>query len=346
MSSYFVILSYRNGNFVNSLPTSFKSLNKKSLPVHATLGFRLIYSKVFNNSSILDVNYPVTLLGCKSIIKSISVFVSGPDQLDATEPNDIILILELSTLKDKNLKNIFQEARNRFAITEQDIAEMLRRKLRSIEGGILASITYKGRLGYSLFTPTEDGVNLKDISAYCAFYYYGWLIFQRLEREQATIALSINNKKASEQLERIPKMRIKILNLSRYFLTMNRSTNEKIQHECNKMLKHYRLEERYNRHLSLHNSFEKHLGNIVSIAESERYTISKKMYRIIAFFGVPLGAFSALLAIQLGSDIFVEPFDIVQNKKVWMLFLGSLFIPVFFVIISLIIDKMRHVFSK
>lgn len=345
MSSHFLILSYRNGNLVNPLPTLFKPLSRQNLPAHATLGFRLIHSKVFSNASILDVNHPVILLGCKSTIKSISVFVSGPEQLDATEPNDIILVLDIATMEDKNLKNSFQEARNRFAITEQHIAEILRRKLRNIEDGVLASITYEGRPGYSLYTPT-NGESLKDISAYCAFYYYGWLIFQRLEREQATVALSIDNKKASEQLKRITQMRIKILNLSRYFLTMNRSTNEKIQHECDNMLKHYRLKERYNRHLSLHDSFEKHLGNIVSIADSERYAISKKMYRIIAFFGVPLGAFSALLAIQLGSDVFVKPFDIVQNKKVWLLFLGSLFVPVFFVILSLIIDKIRHALSK
>lgn len=346
MRPHFVILSYRNGNFLNSLPASFKHLNLSDLPVHATLGFKLIYSKVFSYASFLAVECPVRLLGIKCKIKSISVFTSGSEKLDSTETKDIILILELFTYSDKNLNTLFQKARNRFSITEQDIAEMFRRKLKNIGDGDLASITHDGRPGYGLVTPTLGIIDPKSIPAYCAFYYYGWLIFQRLEREQATIALSIDYKKASAQLKKIPIMRIKILNLSRYFLTMNRSTNENIQHECNNMLRHFKLEERYKRHLTLHNSFEKHLDNIVSLADSERFTISKKMYRIIAFFGIPLGAFSALLAIQLNSDIFINTFDILQNQKVWILFLSSLFVPLFFVLMSLCIDKLRFIFRK
>jgi len=176
----------------------------------------------------------------------------------------------------------------------------------------------------SFVVPGEYPCDASPLSSIFAFYFLGWLTSLRIERSQLRTELAAGPKTTANSGWRIANQRLQILNLSRYFLTNDRTNDASLKGICNALSTKLKLQLRYERALSLHREFEHHLDNTLKIIQSEKLGSVSNLLVILTLLSVPLSFFAAIVAVNMESTIFTSPARVLSDYRIYLLFLVGL----------------------
>jgi hypothetical protein len=170
----------------------------------------------------------------------------------------------------------------------------------------------------------------KPLSSIFAFYFLAWLTSLRIERSQLRTELTIGRKALASSGWRIANQRLRILNLSRYFLTKDRTNDATLKAVCDALSAKFKLQARYERAVSLHREFEHHFDNTSKIVQSQQLGSVSNLLLILTLLSVPISFFGAIIAINLQSDIFRAPIRVLSDYRIYLIFvigLGASLVP-------------------
>jgi hypothetical protein len=349
---FFIIFSYKNGMPQNGLPQNSYLLDKIHNPPMTTLGFKQIFWKVFQRVYSVQLNHaPINWLGINLVLREACVLVTQEGSSASNEPTDCLVVYSLESidyLKDEVRARV-QNVRRTNGLTEQQLIEAFNQSIVGTPYGKLADITFSDFPGYSLFTKAYPGGAENIFPFLYGFYYYGWLLCQRLERDQMDITLDLNQSTSSQSLRRIAEHRIRLVNIQRYFLTLNRSNLQSAKEAADMLRDSFSLPSRYARHTEINNSFEEHLANVSRISETERSQTFKQIAAVLTFLGVPLALFSALMSASSDAAIVVRPEKLWSDYKFLIITLASFLLPSSLIFFGFFVDltlKSATIFRK
>jgi len=163
------------------------------------------------------------------------------------------------------------------------------------------------------------------------------------------IKLELNESTASQSLRHIAEHRIRLINIQRYFLTLNRSNLQAAKEAADILRDSFSLQSRYERHTDINKSFEEHLANVSRISETERSRTFKQIAAILTFLGVPLALFSALMSASSDAAIVVRPEKLWSDYKFLIITIASFLVPSSLIFLGFVIEltlKVANVISK
>lgn len=171
----------------------------------------------------------------------------------------------------------------------------------------------------SFVVPEQLEPNSKLLSSVFAFYFLAWLTSLRIERSQLRTELTVGRRALAASGWKIANQRLRILNLSRYFLTKDRTNDATIKALCEALSIKFKLQSRYDRALSLHREFEHHLDNTAKIIQSQQMGSVSNLLLILTLLSVPVSFFSAVIAINIKSDIFKSPAQVISDPRIYLI---------------------------
>lgn len=339
--SFFILFSYKNGVPEEGLPINSFILDKYYNPPTTTLGFKQIFWKIFDRVYSIQMGHEcINWLDINLTIKEAFLFVSQRNLSAKNDYLDCLIVYSLESidyLKDE-VQGKIQDIRRINNFSEQKLIELFNKSIIETQYKQLANIEYIDFPGYSLFTKKypEGGVNI--FPYFYTFYYYAWLLCQRLEREQIDVRLDLKQSNFSQSLRRIANHRIRLVNIHRYFLTLNRSNIQATKETADILRSYFSLQNRYERHIDINNSFEKHIANISRISEAEQSQTFKQIAAILTFLGVPLALFSALMSVSLDAAIVINPETLWKDHKLLTISIASFLIPSSIVFLGFLVE--------
>jgi hypothetical protein len=338
----FAIVSYKAGSLAALDAEGGTRLSTLEDPGLVTLGFRKIFWKVFSEGGVWRGSSRFTWLEHELEATEMCVVRSDGARLDGMEGEDFVVVLRLETGEDP--QELYEEVgRIRVAghIDEQEMVRLLEDGLESTPcGRVLGSFgsDYPGIQLWAPEGPVEtDGVE----TLLAAFYYYGWLIIQRLDRSQADVELAADYSKITEGVRSIADERVRLINLDRYFLTTNRSTLPAVQEVCRQLVERFHLKQKYERHLAVHQSLERHLGNTAQLIQENRSRLLNRSMSILTFLAMPIGIFSAVMAVSLSADVIKRPTNLLLEQRLWLTVAFSFLVPLVVLGIAIVVDRVR-----
>jgi hypothetical protein len=339
---FFILFNYRDGVFKNRLPVGSRLLNKKVNPPYATKGFNQIFWKVFKRAYSVQLNKEnINWLEMNLILREAFVLVTREGSSAPNEPLDCITIYCLESvdyLKDEVKAKIQQERLAR-SLNEQDLIKEFNAAIGGSSYDELSKIAPFNIPGLSIVTESFSEGSENILPFFYGFYSYAWLLLYRLERLQIDINVNLDLSTSNQSFKQIVEHRIRLLNIQRYFFTMNRSNLQAAKETADMFIAHFKLESRYIRHSNIHKSFEEHLANVARFSETERTQVFKNIANILTFLGIPLAIFSALMSANSDAAIVVKPDSLWQNYKFSIITVASFLVPSSLVFFGFFIDR-------
>jgi hypothetical protein len=176
----------------------------------------------------------------------------------------------------------------------------------------------------SFVLPDDLNPNPQTLADVFVFYFLAWLICLRIERSQLRADLTVARNALRMSGRKIANQRLRIINLSRYFLTQDRTNDVTLKRICAALTDKFKLRTRYDRALSLHRDFEHHLDNLSRIAQSEQMGSVSNLLLILTLASVPLSFFAAAIAIDTKSEVFTDASALVRDHRIYLLLLIGL----------------------
>ena len=325
-----VLLSYKH--FKGKLHPSRMIRKESEIPGNITHIFRMNFWSVFNG--IAEIDFTETLvryLDWNATIGTVALFRTNRDRLTEREGHDHIVYFCLKI--ETPLKE--DEARR----AEAPAIELLRERenvIRQTPVHWLLGHLESDHVGHSAFIADTPNIFTEDLSCVAAFFFYAWILTLRVERTQSEMNISPNLGVITQSSNEIIAQRVRLLNIERYFLSIDRTNIEFLKNVCVKLVNKYRLKERHERAAQLHLSFEHHMDNTEKALQSRRFANLTNMIAILTVISIPLAALQMLFGINLTSSIFREWRTIVGNHVV----LASIGIAIATAVVPLLVLKM------
>jgi hypothetical protein len=171
----------------------------------------------------------------------------------------------------------------------------------------------------SFVVPDSLGPEPKLLSSVFAFYVLAWLTSLRIERNQLQTKLTVGPETLASSGWAIADQRLRILNLSRYFLTQDRTNDAALKAVCDALATKFKLLSRYERALSLHREFEHHLDNTSKIVQSQQLGSVSNLLLILTLLSVPISFFGAIITINMQNEIFLSPIHILADYRIYLI---------------------------
>jgi hypothetical protein len=338
--TFFILFNYKDGEFADGLPVGSRLLDKEVNPPATTLGFNQIFWKVFKRAySIQLQQQQINWLGIDLILREAFVLVTQEGLSAPNESIDCIIIYCLESVYPKNeVKIKIQQERRTRGLIEPDLVKEFNTAISGSLYDRLSKIA-SSFPGFSMVTERfpEGAENI--FPFFYGFFGYAWLLFYRLERSQIEINIGLDLSTSNQSLKQIVEHRIRLLNIERYFFTMNKSNLQAAKEAANMLSSHFKLQSRYARHSNIHKSFEEHLANVARFSETERTQVFKNIANILTFLGIPLAIFSALMSANLDAAIVVKPDSLWQNYKFSIIAVASFLVPSSLIFFGFFIDR-------
>jgi hypothetical protein len=286
--------------------------------------FRLAFRAMLSDVRIFEVpRKRVEAAGASIEVSHCCAFRVSTADIEGRSAPDFLLvtILEISpNSTDVDARTIWQS----FRTVERKIALLDQCGLKKV---VQSYSPAPGKtVGQNSFVvPVELEPDSKLLSSVFAFYFLAWLTSLRIERSQLRTELTVGRKAVAASALRIANQRLRILNLSRYFLTKDRTNDATIKALCEALSAKFKLQERYERALSLHREFEHHLDNVAKIIQSQQMGSVSNLLLILTLLSVPVSFFGAVIAINLQSDIFKSPSDVITNPTTYLILIVGFF---------------------
>lgn len=257
-----------------------------------------------------------------------------------SDERDYILV----TLIDFTLKSPAEDFRTHwkthFASLESKCS--LARSL-GLDEALSVLATATDRIVGQTSTPLEidvTGLELSVMSSF-AFYVAAWLNSLRIERRQMFAQLEpVSSLDLASGIE-VANQRLRILNQQRFFLTSDRTNNLALRKLCEVFADKFKIAQRNTRALELHGAFEHHLDNSTKLDGAQRLGSVNNLILILTVLSVPISFFSAIFAINLKSEAFEKPWDLLGDYRIYVAFLiGAAVVGLPFIVLK-IFDKAR-----
>lgn len=175
-------------------------------------------------------------------------------------------------------------------------------------------------VGQNSYTTVDQPLpDSKVLSSVFAFYFLGWIICLRIERIQLATELTLGREAVRSSGFEVANQRLSILNLSRYFLTEDRTNDPILKQTCVALVDKLKLRKRFERALMLHREFEHHFENTSRLLQSQQLGSVSNLLLILTLFSVPISFFGAAIAINLQGDIFQWTGSVLTNPLVYII---------------------------
>jgi hypothetical protein len=305
-----------------------------------TLGFSNVFSRVFGAVGRSGEPATITYMRQRLTIREAYVFFSGKEKLDGSEGDDHVVVLRADgVLPPAEIAHIIDHVRTSERINEQDAVHLLEEAARDTPCGDLLAALECEFPAIQVWDSTGIEVDHDTVAFMAAFYFYGWLTVQRLERAQVAVKLAGTAREVEEGLATIGAQRARVVNLNRYFLTTNRSTLDGVKNLCRTLVRRFGLREKYRRHLDVHVSLEQHLNNVSSLAQNQRSRRLNQTVAGLTVVAVPAGIVSALMALSVSADLVRRPGTLLSSPRMTILLLASLVVPLLMLTVALVLDR-------
>jgi hypothetical protein len=277
-------------------------LEKDNIPLsQMTHIFRMSFWEVFSQVRIVDIGLcSITLCGAMGTVNKIFIFESANDRLSGTEGDDYIIYYRVdfpTTIGKKLSERLLLSTPAALSEREQIFSNDKSTHLASNLTG-----EFKGHRGWVC---NDGAVNTSAGFPYlAAYYYYGWILSLRIERNQITQDISPHLNADDEIITATIKQRMRLINLERYFLSGQRSYLPSLQKAGGSLVSLFNLANRYESALSRHVAFESHVQNTAKALQARRASSLGKMVFLLTVLSVPLAAMQVLFGINLEASLY------------------------------------------
>ena len=175
-----------------------------------------------------------------------------------------------------------------------------------------------------------------------AFYALGWLSAIRIERRQLFMELVPVSAMTLKSGRRIADQRVRIIDQQRHFLTEDRTNDLELRRFCSRLAKKYNLPQRFQRSLEIHQAFEHHLDNSAKLHNASQLGSVANLIFILTILSVPIAFFSAIVAIDVKNDIFVNGRELIKDFRIYSAFLVGVLFTLMPLITLRLLDKFRQ----
>ena len=337
-------LSYQS--LTGELPSNQKVQfeNRAGEPVYLrpmTSLFRQAFRAIIDSATSFAVSgAAIEVAGAKICLTRFYTFATSGKGIGDGDRADQVLIGIAEVTPDSDKQNYYEVWRTHYRPVEAKL-ELLRK---SGLGVLLDGCNVDdGRVIGHTSTPVEFSVKdrEKTISAIFALYVVGWLSAMRITRRQLALKLAPLTTMSDGDSQAIADQRLRIINQQRYFLSNDHTNDLDLREFCQKLAEKYKLRERYDRALELHEAFEHHLDNSSKLYSAKQLGSVSNLILILTVLSVPISAFSAIFAINLKSEVMDKPWHILSDQRLYVtLFIGAMWVAVPFIVLKLA-DRIR-----
>ena len=346
METVYILLGF-NSKLDSPDPSFLKVPSEKWFVSSMTLGFNMAFSRTFSevchfrtkDDSFLNLVIDGQQSSIELKIGQVLFVESAEDYLDGVKGADYIFIIEVKTENKDAFLAILQEEKTEFNKTKFILDCLNNSDLAEVNSLYTHISNY--RSDYPSFKVWKDE-NIKSnystsFMACFAYYFYGWLILTRLEREINSLSLyekNILNKDWSDELVNNRKI---LINASRYFLTTNRSTNVRMKEYCNYISSLSEVEEgrksffgiqkRYKRLEKLQKEIEQYVEMVTAIEDSKRSKSINTTVKVLTSLGIPMALLGTMFEFNLSNELLDTPFQTIYSKKFQTIVFVSIALP-------------------
>lgn len=301
--------------------------------------FRMNFEKTFSSVSLFKCpNVSTSIFGIPATISEIFICHSGTDKLEKTEPDDYLICAVLDTHgSPAQIDDSIQKWQLETKLHPSSYFKQLFDKALGREFSCYFSSDVPGFSSHTVTEPhrSDDNQHLALISC---FYYYGWLIFLRLHREQINTTVSADEADTLSSAGTIIRQRIRLINLRRYFLTQDRSSFPSLQKLCEDLKLKYNYAMRYEGLTTTHDLFEHHMDNTSKILQLKKTRAVAHTLNILTLSSIPLAIIGIALNIDLRTSIFQEPDTVFEMTTLHKIIGFSFAAPLFIIVLAKIVD--------
>lgn len=307
---------YAQGRSVATIDYSRSDDLRSALPEMTEI-FRLAFQASFSDAQRAPLTGKQLARGSARLdLIDCQILHSGAAKLDGTEGVDYLLVCALSVDCEEDPADFW---RGEFRTLESKLALLREFELTEVVDGL--SVLPDRLVGQNSYVMRSGDIAYRpSLLSVFAFYLYGWILSLRAERNQLTASLSISFRRSGSRARDIALQRLRVINLSRYFLTDDRSNDPVTKELCDSLRLKFKLDARYERLASLHKDFEHHLDNTSKIAQSEQLGSVSNLIAILTVLSIPISFFSAIVAVNLQSPVFTSASGVLLDYRVYLLF--------------------------
>jgi hypothetical protein len=282
-----------------------------------TAPFQIAFSNAFGEMRVREaLSCEVTISSVSGRVERIFVFWSDKGRLNGTERDDFIVyyqVLISSEIDADTLRllttNSSESLKARESILSQTAAGQFPLRLAN----------YSGHTGHSAWTSeTFPDAYSETVACISAFYFYGWILALRVERNQLLQDITPQIRAGDEAVGEIIEQRMRLLNLDRYFLLGDRTNNSFLKEICVELSDKYKLDKRYKRTSERHVAFENHMINTSTALQSQRAASLTKLVFLLTVLSVPLAAMQVLFGINPDGGIYQKAREIFLDVTTYL----------------------------
>jgi len=351
-NDFFVVISAKHAEKPTFRKASISALGIPEIErgfevLHMGQVFDEVFSYTFepnllllNSNNNCSLNIPDLNFQQMIKLKRMVWLSSEEDMLGKTETNDYFLVLECLLPKNGELSKLRGRGKKDNLIVNAYLDAIL--QLSSVKPfSELLNIFRVEHPGLvSAENKISDDSRAEHVKPYLTcYYYYANLICWRLEREQIALKLQVTEEPGEHILKTLYVHRLRVINLCRYFLTNNRSSNLVVRDFCRSRVDAHKIKAKYNRYHDILTSCETYINNMNSLSQARGTKAVKKILHLLAFIAIPLGIFGAIMQMSPHHDIIENPHDVLTHAGIWFWVGFSFIVPLLLLTLGYIYDR-------
>jgi len=310
-----------------------------------TAPFQIAFDSVFGEVRVRKSQQrEVKISSLNGTVERIFIFASDKARLNGTERDDLIVYFRIlidgidAETVDLLTTNSPVALTERQSVIEQAFGGEVPLHLSSYS-------RYPGHQAWiSEVSPDEYTGTIACISA---FYFYGWILALRIERNQLRQDITPQIRAGDKIVAQIIEQRMRLLNLDRYFLVGDRTTNSYLKEICTKLSERFRLGKRHRKMSERHAAFESHIDNTSTALQAQRTASLTNMVFVFTCLSVPFAAMQVLFGMSLDSSIYLKTAEMISNTKTYVVALAAFAVVGVLVLLLMLVARIHaHIVQK
>ena len=305
--------------------------DEKTFPLNVTLGFRGTFWRIFSDiHEIFAGEHQFSWLDSEWTLRCAYIFRSMKRdvQLYLDDRSHVFVALHVVSKDAKDGKWINSRAFEN-SMTEQELLSSLFKAIG--DNNNLAQIrtaSHSRNFPARFLFPTEGTqMNATSVAIMC-FYAFAQLVVWQIDRDHASIELRADPLDINKNLVAVLRIRARIINIRRYFLT-NNITNDRTNSQYVSMARQYtNLQHKFEGFSETNDLIERFFLTSSQI----KINLSTKVLNITALFiaviGLPTAIMSMLISLSENTMIVKEPRKIIDQTDYLYFFTNSLLISI------------------
>ncbi len=305
-------------------------------PFEFTMGFRQIFWKVFNRVRVYDAEITFSLFAQQITISKI-ILVESDTHTDITYTEGhgyfIILYVTLESEAPRSIKSWVNLEMTALKMSEAMFSNQLFEAISpSLGANLLHHYGHKNPdlLGVT-FYDTDLHQNMPEVTEpmmlLTGLYHYGKVIFWRITRDQIDLEISkFRNTKSG--FEKIGKLKLRLLNMKRFFSMKNVSNNPYISEYNRKISDKLRLGDLFNTTNDVQGAISESLDHLDKFSNYNTSKNVRRLLNITTFVALPFSVISCVMAINLSSIAVNNTRELFTNGKLIAIYVIGVITPI------------------